>query len=192
MDQLTCNMATFMEHCSDQVQSNLSPLNHVQLCRLALTRIGYPERLLWVQMLDLSHNNLRSVEGLEALQQLVCLNISNNQISGFTSLEPLTKIISLKVLDLSCNEIGAHSIDTARYICLSPFSHKVEPCDAFEECRKKNINVEEFWDAILFFKSVNLVQLDVKGNAVANKDTFRTVVMTLSPSLKFLDGTCVH
>ena len=130
--------------------------------------------------------------GLEALQQLVCLNISNNQISSFTSLEPITKIISLKVLDLSCNEIGARSIDTTRYICSSPFSHKVEPCEAFEACRKKNVNVEEFWDAILFFKSLNLVQLDIKGNAVADKDNFRTVVTTLSPSLKWLDGACVH
>jgi geranylgeranyl transferase type-2 subunit alpha len=130
--------------------------------------------------------------GLEALQQLVCLNISNNQISSFTSLEPLTKIISLKALDLSSNQIGAHPIDTTRYVCSSPFSHKGESCDAFEECRKKNINVEEFWDAILFFKSLDLAQLDIKGNAVADKDDLRTVVTTLSPSLKWLDGTCVH
>ena len=130
--------------------------------------------------------------GLEALQQLVCLNISNNQISSFTSLEPLTKIISLKVLDVSFNDIGARSIDTTRYNCSSPFSHKVEPCEAFQACRKKNIVVEEFWDAILFFKSVNLAQLDIKGNAVADKDDFRTVVTTLSPSLKWLDGTSVH
>ncbi|CAM0909399.1 unnamed protein product [Alopecurus aequalis] len=163
-----------------------------QLCRLSLTRIGFTERMLWVQMLDLSHNSLRSVEGLEALQQLVCLNISNNQISSFTTLEPITKIVSLKALDLSFNEIGAHSIDTTRYICSSPFSHKAEPCKAFEACRKKNVNVEEFWDAILFFKSLNLAQLDIKGNAVADKDSFRTLVTTLSPSLKWLDGTRVH
>jgi geranylgeranyl transferase type-2 subunit alpha len=149
--------------------------------------------------------------GLEALQQLACLNISNNQISSFTSLEPLTKIVSLKALDLSFNQIGAHPIDTTRYIYSSPFSHKGEPCEeafeacrkknshkgepceeAFEACRKKNIDVEEFWDAILFFKSVKLVQLDIKGNAVADKDDFRTVVTTLNPSLKWLDGTCVH
>ncbi|KAM0900569.1 hypothetical protein ACQ4PT_020559 [Festuca glaucescens] len=193
MDQLTCDMRTFMKYCSVQVKLNSAPLNHVQLCRLSLTCIGFTERMLWVQMLDLSHNSLRSVEGLEALQQLACLNISNNQISSFTSLEPLTKIVSLKALDLSFNQIGAHPIDTTRYICSSPFSHKGEPCEeAFEACRKKNIDVEEFWDAILFFKSVKLVQLDIKGNAVADKDDFRTVVTTLSASLKWLDGTCVH
>ncbi|KAL6603656.1 hypothetical protein ACP70R_044017 [Stipagrostis hirtigluma subsp. patula] len=192
MDQLTCNMETFMKHCSVKVQPNSAPMNHVQLCRLSLTRIGFAERLLWVQVLDLSHNSLRSVEGLEACQQLVCLNVSNNQISSFTALESLTKIKSLKVLDLSFNEIGAHSIDTTRYICSSPFSHKVEACEAFEECQQKNINVEDYWEAILFFKSANLAQLDIKGNAVANKENFRTLVMTLIPNLKWLDGECVH
>ncbi|RLM55928.1 hypothetical protein C2845_PM10G18980 [Panicum miliaceum] len=192
MDKLTCDMETFMKHCSVKVEPNLVPLNHVQLCSLSLTRIGFAERLIWVQVLDLSHNSLRSVEGLEALQQLVSLNISNNQISSFTALEPLTKIISLKVLDLSFNEIGAHSIDTTRYICSSPFSHKVEACEAFEECRKKSINVEEYWDAILFFASLKLAQLDIKGNAVASKVDFRTLVTMLIPSLKWLNGECAN
>uniref|UniRef100_A0A0D9WT87 Geranylgeranyl transferase type-2 subunit alpha n=1 Tax=Leersia perrieri TaxID=77586 RepID=A0A0D9WT87_9ORYZ len=192
MDQLTCDMDALKKYFSVKVLSKLAPLNHVQLCRLSLTCIGFAERLLWVQMLDLSHNNLRSIEGLEALQQLVCLNLSNNHISSFTALEPLTKIVSLKVLDLSSNEIGSHPIDTTRYICSSPFSHKVEACEAFEECRKKNINVEEFWDAILFFKHVNLIQLGFKGNAVVDKENFRTLVLTLNPSLKWLDGARVH
>jgi len=192
MDKLTCDMETFMKHCSVKVEPNLVPLNHVQLCSLSLTCIGFAERLIWVQVLDLGHNSLRSVEGLEALQQLVSLNISNNQISSFTALEPLTKIISLKVLDLSFNKIGAHSIDTTRYICSSPFSHKVEACEAFEECRKKSINVEEYWDAILFFETLKLAQLDIKGNAVASKEDFRTLVPMLIPSLKWLDGECAN
>ncbi|KAG2607938.1 geranylgeranyl transferase type-2 subunit alpha 1-like [Panicum virgatum] len=192
MDKLTCDMETFMKHCSVKVEPNLVPLNHVQLCSLSLTRIGFAERLIWVQVLDLGHNSLRSVEGLEALQQLVSLNISNNQISSFTALEPLTKIISLKVLDLSFNKIGAHSIDTTRYICSSPFSHKVEACEAFEECWKKSINVEEYWDAILFFETLKLAQLDIKGNAVASKEDFRTLVPMLIPSLKWLDAECAN
>ncbi|XP_066369826.1 geranylgeranyl transferase type-2 subunit alpha 1-like isoform X2 [Miscanthus floridulus] len=192
MDKLTCDMETFMNHCSVQVQPNSAPLNHVQLCRLSLTRIGFAERLLWVQMLDLSHNSLRSVEGLEALQHLMFLNISNNQISSFTALEPLMKIISLKVLDLSFNKIGAHSIDTTRYICSSPFSHKIKASEAFEEYQKVNINVEEYWDAIRFFRSLKLAQLDIKGNEIASKENFRTLVVTLIPCLKWFDGEDVN
>ncbi|KAL6873789.1 hypothetical protein ACP4OV_013871 [Aristida adscensionis] len=192
IDQLTCHMETFMKHCAVQVLPNSALVNHVQFRRLSLTHIGFAERLLWVQVLDLSHNSLRSVKGLEACQQLVCLNVSNNQISSFTALESLTRILSLKVLDLSFNQIGAHSIDTTRYICSSPFSHKVEACEAFEECQQKSINTEEYWDAILLFKSLNLAQLTIKGNAVATKEKFRTLVMTLLPSLKWLDGDSVH
>ncbi|KAF8687348.1 hypothetical protein HU200_043033 [Digitaria exilis] len=192
MDKLTCDMETFMKHCSVQVQPNSVPLNHVQLRGLSLTCVGFAERLMWVQVLDLSHNSVRSVEGLEALQQLVSLNISNNQISSFTALEPLTKIMFLKVLDLSFNEIGAHPIDTTRYICSSPFSHKIEACEAFEQCQKKNFNVEEYWDALLFFKSLKLKQLDIEGNAIASKENFRTLVMELIPSLKWFDGECVN
>jgi hypothetical protein len=51
---------------------------------------------------------------------------------------------------------------------------------------------DKYWDAIMFFKSVNLAQLDVKGNTIASKVDFRTLVMTLIPSLKWLDGECVH
>lgn len=61
--QLTCDMETFMKHCSVQVQPNSVPLNHVQLRGLSLTCVGFAERLMWVQVLDLSHNSVRSVEG---------------------------------------------------------------------------------------------------------------------------------
>lgn len=39
--------------------------NHVcvRLNKLSLSRIGCIENLMWVQMLDLSHNELRSIEG---------------------------------------------------------------------------------------------------------------------------------
>ena len=126
------------------------------------------------------------------MQHLAFLNISNNQISSFTALEPLTKIISLKVLDLSFNKIGAHSIDTTRYICSSPFSHKIEASEAFEEYQKVNINVEEYWDTILFFRSLKLAQLDIKGNEIASKENFRTLVVTLIPCLKWFDGEDVN
>jgi geranylgeranyl transferase type-2 subunit alpha len=61
--QLTCEEETFRKHCSVQVQANSAPLNRMQLSRLSLTHVAFAERLLWVQVLDLSHNSLRSVEG---------------------------------------------------------------------------------------------------------------------------------
>jgi len=63
--QATLDEKSIMKH---SLQSNeLIPisLRHagLQLSRLSLTRIGCVERLLWVQMLDLSHNELRSIAG---------------------------------------------------------------------------------------------------------------------------------
>ncbi|KAE9615201.1 putative leucine-rich repeat domain, L domain-containing protein [Lupinus albus] len=74
-------------------------------------------------MLDLSHNELQSIEGLEAMQLLFCLNLSHNKFGSFTALGPLRLLRSLKVLNISYNEIGSHSIDTRRYLCSSPLCH---------------------------------------------------------------------
>ncbi|CAL5430532.1 unnamed protein product [Camellia sinensis] len=49
---------------------------------------------------------------LQAMQLLSCLNLSNNKMGSFSALEPLTLLKSLKVLDISYNEIGAHAVDT--------------------------------------------------------------------------------
>ncbi|CAL5430551.1 unnamed protein product [Camellia sinensis] len=46
---------------------------------------------------------------------LSCLNLSNNKMGSFSALEPLTLLKSLKVLDISYNEIGAHVVDTRSY-----------------------------------------------------------------------------
>lgn len=55
----------FMKHSSQSSESTPISLCHagLRLSRLSLTRIGCVERLLWVQMLDLSHNKLRSITG---------------------------------------------------------------------------------------------------------------------------------
>ncbi|KAG5051579.1 hypothetical protein AAZX31_02G116200 [Glycine max] len=51
----------------------------LRLQNLSLSRIGSIQNLLWVQMLDLSHNELRPIEGLDAMQLLSCLNLSHNK-----------------------------------------------------------------------------------------------------------------
>ena len=60
--------------------------------------------------------------GLEAMQFLSCLSLRNNRLSSFTALDPLRKLKSLRVLDISDNQIGEDSINTTRYLCSSPLS----------------------------------------------------------------------
>ncbi|KAJ0554483.1 putative leucine-rich repeat domain superfamily [Helianthus annuus] len=113
----------------------------LRLNSLSLSQTGSFERLLWVQSLDLSHNQLHSIEGLEAFQLLSCLNLSHNNLSSFTALDPLRFLKSLRVLDISYNEIGAHTVDTRRYLCSSPLSHTLDYDKKFEEVA----NGDELW-----------------------------------------------
>ncbi|XP_071722268.1 geranylgeranyl transferase type-2 subunit alpha 1-like [Rutidosis leptorrhynchoides] len=159
----------------------------VRFNNLSLSRIGSFEKLLWVQMLDLSHNELRSIEGLEALQLLCCLNLSYNKIRSLTALEPLRQLKSLKVLDISNNEIGSHPIDTTRHLCSSPLSHSV----GTEWKSDGNVDISNFWESYFIFKGMNLIQLDVSGNAIAYEN-FKLFLIKVMPELKLLDGEKLH
>lgn len=74
--------------------------------------------------------------------------------------------MSLKVLDISHNEIGAHSIDTARYLCSSPLSHTMESDWNIEEYATDDLQLVYSWDAVLIFRDLHLAQLDVAGNSL--------------------------
>lgn len=64
-----------MKYCwqyKEATSSNITGPVCLRLNSLSLSRVGSLERLLWVQSLDLSHNQLHSIEGK---------NIYNCQIS---------------------------------------------------------------------------------------------------------------
>lgn len=179
---------SLLKHCY-QYRDSTSLSSNNSLCLrlngLSLSQIGCIEGLLWVQMLDLSNNGIRSIEGLESLQLLCCLNLSKNKICSFSALEPLRLLKSLKVLDISCNEIGAHSIDTRRYLCASPLSHTSDWKS--EEFGVSGAEMTNYWDAFLIFSGLNLRQLDVTGNPIADKK-FKLFLCKLLPAMKWLDG----
>ncbi|KAF8377389.1 hypothetical protein HHK36_030766 [Tetracentron sinense] len=194
MQKVTSNRELLLKHCWHYRESTSSNI-HVSIClrlnNLSLSRIGSIEILLSVQMLDLSHNELRSIEGLEAMQLLSCLNLSNNKLHSFTALEPLRLLKSLKVLDISYNEMGAHSIDTRRYLCSSPLSHTVGSDWNVDDCKTDGINMTNYWEAVLIFRGLNLTQLDIVGNAVTD-EKFKLLLVKILPTLKWLDGDDVH
>ncbi|KAK6942063.1 Protein prenyltransferase, alpha subunit [Dillenia turbinata] len=208
MREVTANKESLLKHCF--CYKGLMPLSLassicLRLNAFSLSQIGCIEQLLWVQMLDLSHNELHSIEGvmvvvgkmvdveilrgLEAMQLLSCLNLSHNKISSFTALEPLTLLKSLTVLDISFNEIGAHSIDTTRYLCPSPLSHTGEwNVTDFEAA---HIEVKKYWEAFVFFKGMPLMQLDIMGNVI-NDENFKSFLVKLIPTIRWLDGEELH
>ncbi|CAJ1974033.1 unnamed protein product [Sphenostylis stenocarpa] len=158
----------------------------LRLQSLSLSRMGSIENLLWVQMLDLSHNELQSIEGLEGMQLLSCLNLSHNKIRSFTALVPLKLVKSLKVLNISNNELGSHLIDTTRYLCPSPVSHTEEFAWERFEILAGSVSATNFWEAFLIFGSLELTELNITGNAVADEN-FRSFLVKVLPTLKWLD-----
>ncbi|KAG7546324.1 Protein prenyltransferase alpha subunit [Arabidopsis suecica] len=157
----------------------------LRLNNLSLSRIASVEKLLFVQMLDLSHNELRSTEGLEAMQLLSCLNLSHNKIRSFSALDSLRHVKQLKVLDVSDNHIGKHSVDTTRYLCSSPLSNSEWSQD--DVGRQNPGLVTKYWDAYFVLRDLKLKQLDIAGNEISGNE-FSSFVLQVVPKLVWLDG----
>ncbi|CAH1454177.1 unnamed protein product [Lactuca virosa] len=195
LKQMTSCIESLLKYCWQYKESNSLNITGsicLRLNSLSLSRIGSFERLLWVQSLDLSHNQLHSIEGLEALQLLSCLNLSHNKLASFTALEPLRFLKSLKVLNVSHNEIGAHTVDTRRYLCSSPMSHTLSYDPNFEEfANGDDAKLVNFWEAYSIFGGLNLMQLDIVGNVVVD-ERFVLFLFKLLPQLKWLDGEELH
>lgn len=131
---------------------------------------------------------------MEALQLLCCLNLSNNKVSNFSALEPLKQLKSLNVLDISCNEIGAHSIDTRRYLFTSPVSHHMIGNiwdDSKKEFAVSDFEMTNYWEAFSVFRGLNLTQLDIKGNPIADEN-LKLFFCKVLPKLKWMDGENLH
>lgn len=129
--------------------------------------------------------------GLEALQLLSCLNLRNNRLASFSALEPLRSLNSLRALNISYNEIGSHPIDTRRYLFTSPLSHTSDISWNQDEDLPDGVNMENYWEAFMVFKHLDLVQLDIAGNPVAD-EKFLSFLVKISPALKWLDGQKLH
>ncbi|CAL5354741.1 unnamed protein product [Camellia sinensis] len=170
LKQLTSSPESLLRSCHYRDSASSGTNNYIclRLNNLSLSHIRSIEKLLWALMLDLSHNQLSSIEGLQAMQLLSCLNLSNNKMGSFSALEPLKLLKSLKVLDISYNEIGAHAVDT-----------------------RSGVNVTNYWEAFAIFKDSKLTQLDIIGNVVAEEE-FKLFLAKILPALNWLNGVELH
>ncbi|KAJ9567788.1 hypothetical protein OSB04_003754 [Centaurea solstitialis] len=194
LKQVTSSKESLLKYCwqyKDSTSLDVTGHTCLRLNSLSLSRIGSVERLLWVQSLDLSHNQLHSLEGLEGLQLLSCLNLSHNKLGSFMALDPLRFLKSLRVLDISYNEIGAHTVDTKRYLCSSPLSHTIPFDKKLEEFVNGDAKMMDFWEPFSIFGSLNLNQLDIVGNAAMN-ERFVLFLVKLLPELKWLNSEELH
>lgn len=190
LQKMSSTRESLLRHCycyKDQTSPYIGSTTCVRLNNLSISRFGSVEKLLWVQVLDLSHNELRSIQGLEAMQLLSCLSLSNNKISSLTALEPLRLLKSVKVLDISYNEIGLHSIDTTRYLFSSPLSHSGENDLSSDKMVTDFPELESYWEAYFLFRDLSLTQLDIEGNMISS-ERFKAFLVKILPKLHWLDG----
>ncbi|KAL2603197.1 hypothetical protein R1flu_007945 [Riccia fluitans] len=150
---------------------------------LGLHEFKFVERLLWVQRLDLSHNQLRTLNGLEALQLLEALDVSHNKLPSVTSLASLRLISGLQYLSISHNELGSHPVDFSRYSFPSALTNQ-----APDHHGKGSGNIDGNWDIQAVFGGMDLKVLEIAGNTAASNEKFRKSILKALPSLKLLDG----
>lgn len=66
-------------------------------------------------------------------------------------------------------------------------THTVENDWNFKEFTNSGVKLNNHWDVFFIFRDLNLIQLDIMGNAVVN-DQLKSFLFKLMPSLKWLDG----
>ncbi|KAJ7518296.1 hypothetical protein O6H91_21G062500 [Diphasiastrum complanatum] len=185
LDQITSDSAQLKERWSIGLHGSVlgRDIGILWLNGLSLSKLGYMERLLSLQMLDLSYNHLRALDGLEALQFLVHLNLSHNLVSCVHTLRPISKLQRLRSLDISHNKLTGNSYTgsgvsvavcwdlSSKNRMATPSSHTFEYLNDIEDV----------------FKCMNLEELAIAGNPGASDNQFRVSLLESLPSLKLLD-----
>ncbi|KAI5084290.1 hypothetical protein GOP47_0000459 [Adiantum capillus-veneris] len=186
--QITSSLHNLSVHCWKSQQSNGDQELWLRVNNLSLSKLGYFEKLIWVQNLDLRNNKLHSLEGIEALQFLINLDVSHNQLSSITALQPISFLPKLQALNMKWNEIGSHPTDTNRYLFPTALSNSPESISIKIVKHQKG---PLYWEVYEVFSRMRLRQLDIYGNPVSTSEFFRSQLIEALPCLLWLDGVHV-
>eukprot|EP00762_Andalucia_godoyi_P000817 ANDGO_03787.mRNA.1 Dynein regulatory complex subunit 3 len=126
-----------------------------------------------LQHLDVSHNALTRIEGLEGLSRLSVLNLSFNRISAISGIPS-----SVVELDLSNNRI--RSIPAS-----------VSVLTRLRVLRLANNRFDNIPDVINLRGVLGLQVLDLYGNALSASSAYPLLVIAALPSLDVLDGESI-
>ncbi|KAF5939741.1 hypothetical protein HYC85_024000 [Camellia sinensis] len=181
---LTSSPESLLRHCCHYRDSASSGTNNyicLRLNNLSLSHIGSIEKLLWVQMLDLSHNQLSSIEGLEAMQLLSCLNLSNNKMGSFFcpgafKTAEVIESVGYLIQRNRCTRYRHKKV----LVLFSPLPYS-----------RNGVNVKNYLEVFVIFKDSKFTQLDIIGNVVAEEE-FKLFLVKILSVLNWLIGNTGH
>lgn len=132
----------------------------------------FPQRLVRLELLSLSHNKLKDLSSLESMLSLTDLNLNSNHL---TSLAPVAHCRALRRLFVSGNKIAS----------LLPLRH----CTDLETLAAASNMVASLGDAIATLSSLpRLRSLELAGNPCALGEPYRHELLSALPDLSDLDG----
>lgn len=144
----------------------------------------------------LDSNGLEKIEGLEPLFALRCLFLSKNLLTSIGS--GLNSLSLLTVLDLSYNRISKleglggllnlESINVSRNVLTDgPAIEELKKCPKLQtvDLTHNSLSGEDVLDELS--KISTLLTLSITGNEVTRIQSFRKKMITMIPSLKYLD-----
>ncbi|KAI8148123.1 hypothetical protein BJV82DRAFT_594679 [Fennellomyces sp. T-0311] len=122
--------------------------------------------------LVLSHNAIKTLPSLPALTNLAKLSLGHNQIQELPDFSSNTALKELRVNDNAISKIP----DTLRH------------CSSLEILDLGNNNLKTWKELAALGSLLQLTNLNLKGNPIAEKDNYQTTIRNLVPSLRILDG----
>ncbi|ORX61796.1 L domain-like protein [Hesseltinella vesiculosa] len=153
--------------------ANMTQLKALILSKNEIKRIKYLNHLTQLNTLVLSYNNIRTLPSIQAMTQLTKVNLSHNQFSIIPDLT--AQAACLKELRLNDNQI-------------TTIPATLRQCHALETLDLGNNLIENWSNLAALGSLVQLHNLNLKGNPIANKDSYREKILALVPTLRVFDG----
>lgn len=168
----------FLDLYNNKIVSLEGPLSQVKGLRVLMagknriTKIANLTPLKKLDVLDLHSNELKTIEGLEGLTDLRVLNLAGNRI---THVDNLSSLSSLTELNLRRNQI-THIFN-------------LQQLPVLQRIFLSHNHIANYVDVACIFSIVNLIELSLDNNPLADKDPqmYRMTVLSCLPNLKHLD-----
>lgn len=122
--------------------------------------------VLSIEVLDLSHKNLTSIEGLEAFTNLQELNVSGNLLTDAT---PIAELEQLTSLDLSFNQLTELTLASDQLKKLDVEANRlstIEFASKLPHLQNLNLRANNVVDLTPLQSLKNLQKLNIRGNQV--------------------------